>query len=835
MRHCTLRLGLSAVLAAGLALTATGLGQDKDKPPPPEGDRPAAPIIKSDPRRFFKAPETAPEFWRALRYEIAIGKYDIAAEYLRGFLGRNPTDEELLQIEAKEGISAFLQLLTIPRWSDDKKVDAEARKNAAELVARVNVVVRKQLGDPKRIAKFVANLKATEEERTYAIGELRKAGALAVPALVAELIRTVNDADEHHAVLSALPYLADDAHPALIAALDVDNPTIRAELIDVLVEKSETRAVPHLWYLSAAKAMAGTVRAKATEALKRFLPRQSGKLPEAHVALTDEARRYHQHKVPFGDSQRVTVWQWDGKQLTSEIVPVSKAEEYVGLRFARQALALKPDHEPAQQVFLALAVEKGFERAGMDQPLSKGAPEVKELLGSASGPLLTAVLEQALADRRTAVVLGTVRALGDRAEVAALKSADRGTPALIRALYYPDRRVQMAAADAVLRIPSTPSPQVSTRVVEILARAVAAEPEANAKPRARLLVAFATEDASQAVGQAAQKAGFDAVRVHSGREALLRLNEASDIDMLVVDAGLPGYGLESLLGQLRADVNAGLLPLLLVAPTGREPVLRDLVERFRQETRRLEDSKLRDRAQDLRSHEEDLKRLRQTYANENERLREAYERFTEGRPNVWIAADSQVRDADRLKAEVQERLKETKVPPLTEAERKAYAAEAILWLARLGRGEIAGYDIQPAENAIVQALRSDELAAPAAEAAARLANPRAQRELAMVLLDNKRPAPLRAKAAEELVVSLQLRGSSLLSPHLDGLKSLYETTSEAQLKPLVAQVFGSLRPSAAETGQRLQRYVPPLRTAPPPEEGKPKEPAPEKEKEKEGK
>src|SRR5262249_28097510 len=154
--------------------------------------------------------------------------------------------------EAKEGMNTFLQLLTISRWSADPKINAEAQKNARELVTRVNAVVRKQLSDPKRLAKFIANLRGDEEQRTYAINELRKSASLAVPPLIQEMIRTVNDPDEHQDVVSALPYLSAEAAPALIAALDVPNAVIRVELIDLFVKKSESRAVPYLWYLSAA-------------------------------------------------------------------------------------------------------------------------------------------------------------------------------------------------------------------------------------------------------------------------------------------------------------------------------------------------------------------------------------------------------------------------------------------------------------------------------------------------------------------------------------------------------------------------------------------------------
>src|SRR6266849_6162608 len=106
--------------------------------------------LGQDSRQFYKKPETTAEFWRAMNHEIELGQYKIAAGYLKGFLARNPTDEELLQIQDNEGSSAFQRLLTIP----------ELRADAKPLVERVNVVVQKHLSEPKRLAGLIKNLSA---------------------------------------------------------------------------------------------------------------------------------------------------------------------------------------------------------------------------------------------------------------------------------------------------------------------------------------------------------------------------------------------------------------------------------------------------------------------------------------------------------------------------------------------------------------------------------------------------------------------------------------------------------------------------------------------------
>src|SRR5262249_52958143 len=149
---------------------------------------------------------------------------------------------------------------------------------------------------------------------------------------------------------------------------------------------------------------------------------------------------------------------------------VSEAEEYFGLRFAGQALDLDPGYAPAQIAYLSFLLDKG-----------SGRPGVKEVLRATNPELIIAVLSKALAEQRLPVILACVTALGDQAEIRALRASTGEPSVLVQALDFPDRRVQLAAADAVLRIPTSSAGPVAARVVEILGRAVASEPEAKAQ------------------------------------------------------------------------------------------------------------------------------------------------------------------------------------------------------------------------------------------------------------------------------------------------------------------------------------------------------------------
>jgi HEAT repeat protein len=82
------------------------------------------------------------------------------------------------------------------------------------------------------------------------------------------------------------------------------------------------------------------------------------------------------------------------------------------------------------------------------------------------------VLDRALAEHRLPVILAAVQTLGDLGEVRAAQPVGQRQPALLRALNYPDRRVQFAAAEALLRISNDNPQRYGWRIVDVLRRAL---------------------------------------------------------------------------------------------------------------------------------------------------------------------------------------------------------------------------------------------------------------------------------------------------------------------------------------------------------------------------
>ncbi len=237
-------------------------------------------------------------------------------------------------------------------------------------------------------------------------------------------------------------------------------------------------------------------------------PRPSLRCRSAKILLTREAEKYYRHQAAFADPNAVTIWRWDGKNVVAgwpgaPTVSAGRAEEYYGVRFAGQALALDPTYRPAQLVIVSLVLDKAYEQGGFDRPLAKAAPDFHATLSSVNPEVVTAVLERALDEKRLPVILAATRMLGELAEVRATRPTERGEPALARALLYPDRRVQMAAAEALLRVPGDRTALTAGRIVDVFRRALAAESAALPK----VLVGYASDEFANGVVEALKGRG----------------------------------------------------------------------------------------------------------------------------------------------------------------------------------------------------------------------------------------------------------------------------------------------------------------------------------------
>ncbi len=545
-------------------------------------------------REFYKKPTNTPEFWKAIQFEISVGKYEIAAGLIKGLLELNPTDKDLLDLEQKHGLVAFLKLRNVEKWSPDRATDLAAREDVEKLIGMVSAALKKELSNPERITKFARNLTApTPEESAFAIKELLRSGIDAIPILLS-LAQTTPDTFLRAAILDVLPLFELSAVPPIVAALDVADAKFKSDLLDSLLKRRDlvalgsrpdTDIIPMMWYTMAPLPQnSELLRQKALHVLQVLLGRDPMNTREKERTLpqwnlTEIARRFYEHKARFSTKDRTTIWRWDGKQLVNEEKSITDAEEYYGMRYLKWALQIQPDFVEAQRLFINFALERHFQRAGVDLPLSRSAPGLNAIVATLPYSLLTELLEAALRDNRVPTALVMIQAIADRAELKSARPSPRTPEAcdkpefrpalLMKGLDYPDRRIQFAAADAILRMPGPPTHQRTAQIVKILKAAISSEPdEKDSKPKA--MIGDPDRVRGQSTAQLLRRMGYDVEIAVTGRDLVRRMQTKPDFELLVVDPHLPYPLFPEFLAQARADIRVGAVPMIVVA-TGEEP------------------------------------------------------------------------------------------------------------------------------------------------------------------------------------------------------------------------------------------------------------------------
>ncbi len=678
---------------------------------------------------FARKPTTPLENWEVADYLIRAGQPEQAVPYLKAFLAANPDDDTLLAVRDKYGTGSVLRLID----------DAATRPLAQTITSKLSEASRRAATRPERVQRFIAALKASTEERKYAIDRLREAGPYAVPPIIKALVEPSTDLTTRTALVTGLGKLEKGAGPPLIATLDSTDATLVSDAAKALGEIGDARALPDLLYLAALpdSAPGAAARPRVLKAIEQITGSTYETQPKSAVkVLSEEARRYHTHGYRF-PGESVLIWAWDDASKTpvSKTVPRQEAETALGLRAARKALALAPADQGAQASFLALAIEA--------DPASAKAGAL------AAGPaVLTQLVRTSIADGRSDLAVNAVELLGQVTSRDSLYSSGGPQP-LVEALSAPDRRVQLAAAEAILNLdPRTVFPG-SSRLVPVLSWFVRNQ----SRPRAVLIdgnVARGNQTAALL-----KEIGYDALVAPTGAKGFQWASDTADVELIVVDPHFVQgpWNLDDTLSNLKADARTAGLPVFVIGELA------------------------------LQS------RLSSRLAN-----------FPGTRFIVTPA------NADVLKSELADGLKKRGVRALGAEERTALAKKASALLGKIANrpGNPFESDLAAAAPALTMALGDPNRAADVSPAMGDVPGADVQRGLAATFLDPSKPAPLRLSAAQQLAKHIRRFGPLLINDQEKRLLQALESEPDPALKDAVGAVIGALKPRPEAAGKRLQ-------------------------------
>jgi CheY-like chemotaxis protein len=578
-----------------------------------------------------------------------------------------------------------------------------------------------QLQDPKRLAGLIQKLgDPSPEVRGLAIAGLQDAGSAAVGPLLA-VLGDAQRAAAHAGARAALAAIGTSAHGPLVAAIDSPDPKLAVEAIRVL---GDIRAIRPSYFLLRAcceEKSSPEVRAAAQAAAKRIWRHVPGR-QEAAQMLADVSQRYTKRSEPLDEDSagQVVIWSWDDakRQVVAKVFRPDDAARWFAARFARDAYAIVPERKEMLLLHLATMLEQAAHDFGLDKPLTadKDSPAGKV---AALGPdTVEDVLALAMQNGQAAAATAAARILGQLPGTERLlHRAARPCP-LVLAARHPDRRLRLAAVEAVMRLrPRDPFPGASY-VCEAMGFIAASR---GAK---RVLVASPQREEAMRLSESLAKLGYETDHATTGRELLRKALQSPDYELVLVDAIVSYPTVDEVLQSLRRDGRTALVPVGVLASAG------------------------------------DLERAKHIVRNDPRA--EAFPRPHDFATVQWQVDDLLTRSGDVLSA----------------GEREHQAGLALDWLAELSRPQGGSlYDLYSVEETVLAALAVPRLSAKVCVVLGNLGTPQAQQ--ALVDLASRKTTPLadRKAALDGFRTAVQRRGILLTTAKIQSQYDRYNRSA----------------------------------------------------------
>jgi len=711
---------------------------DAAAPPPLSASAPDSP--------FLVEPQTPAELFDAVVLSMRLARPELAAVYLQKFMASNPDENLLLQLREKHGPAVFL------KFSNSKAL----QPLSIQLLDRVNAAFRKQAEDPRRIDGLIDDLQGTPRERETALIALRGGRAAVVPRLLQKMGRPRND-QERDLLLYTMTRLGADVVEPLIGALESNDPDFQATVIEALGWLRSEQSIPFLWYPAFGPNQPPGVQTAAREAIgriKRQSPEQLGRVSSFGVAQEIErlaVAHFRGQSVWESNAEgRVDLWFWDQAKGTVSRAQVTAdaASLFVGTRLARQALALAPQKTSLQALFIGFTLADAVEQSGGQLPLPVGPGTAHNLALIAGPDVVSRALTQALHFRNRDSALGSLGALSQIATRHQLRLTDGQRSPIQAALSYPDRRIQLAAAAAILQLdPETPFAG-SSRVVHILGRALQDEGVESC------LIVDGNSERGQRMGRLIAQNDFTLRTAATGRDAFRTASERTDIELIALHMNVARWPLSQTIANLRADARTASIPIVIYGP------------------------------QEMRGRLNALLRRDQALG--------------------WLpdsqTAEHIARDLNRFKAS-------NLGPQLTAEERAQQRATAVYWLAHIAnRNRNRVFDIRPVQGALFTAVDDGQLMENALTALASVPTAATQIRFQELAVEATGAADVRESAAIQLAFHIQRFGLLLNNAQVAQLHNAWQTANSPLVATALASVIGSLKPNSQLVDQRLRNF-----------------------------
>lgn len=410
--------------------------------------------------------ETLETQWNEFLHYTQIGRLDMAQAYADQIIESEPDPIELLEL-SKDNPTGYNLLLRMYASSEELKTIAGS---LLEIIEEGRYLKRT---DSAIIAEEIRRLSSTTRGKLKAIERLKNAGEYAVP-LMLDVMTDSSRKSEFANVAPALSEIGRDAIRPLVAALQMDDIAIKAEIVNALGKIGYPQAIPYLKYVMEFDSSL-ELREQAKEAIVK-IDAEALKLSAAELFYSLAENYYYEREslavrsgYDFGN-----VWFWDAvnSRVIREQVDISYFYYLSSMRCSEWAL--KADANLGKAIGLWIATYFRAESTGVDMPkyFGEGHADAATYASTAGAEYLHQGLKRAIQDKDGYVALGVIEALASNAgEVSLLYRVGLNQP-LLDALSFDDKSVKYSAAIAIAMAGPDKNFPESSLIIKNLADAI---------------------------------------------------------------------------------------------------------------------------------------------------------------------------------------------------------------------------------------------------------------------------------------------------------------------------------------------------------------------------
>ncbi|UCD49137.1 MAG: HEAT repeat domain-containing protein [Phycisphaerales bacterium] len=406
--------------------------------------------------------------WNDFLHFTKIGRFDLAKGYARAILQSSPDPVMLLELSQDNPQGYDLAMRVV-----DTSHDAELADLTEELLAVIEQGRFARRSDPRIIVEEIKRLSGTIRGKMNATTRLKNAGEYAIPYMLDAMGDPARQGELKN-IIEALPKIGRPAIRPLVAALQMNDIAVKAEIIRALGKIGYPQSLAYLKFVSE-KDASTELRDLAVQSIRQIDPR-AGSAPAAALFFQlGEKYYYHDESLaPQEGAPIANIWFWDANAGRLVRAEVDRAYFHELMAMRCSEWSLKSEEQFGLAIGLWLAAFFKAEATGVPMPQYFDDSHAAALVyATTAGPeYLHQTLARAVNDRNAAVALGAVEALATNAGERSLMYTMGPAQPLLQALSFGDRAVRYSAAIAIANAGPRAAFNESRLVVQNLAEAL---------------------------------------------------------------------------------------------------------------------------------------------------------------------------------------------------------------------------------------------------------------------------------------------------------------------------------------------------------------------------